>query len=78
MSDALDNPVSHDDRHGTANTIVAGLLIAMGTARENGITLVRRGGIHLGRKDLEPYAFAVAAKSEARTLKECDAGRRYL
>jgi malate dehydrogenase (oxaloacetate-decarboxylating)(NADP+) len=105
LIEQLDIPVFHDDQHGTAIIIAAGLLnalelqgktldeakivvlgagaagiaavrllIAMGARRDNFLVLDRKGVIHLGRKDLNPYKFGVAVETEARTLE--DAMRR--
>ena len=101
----LDIPVFHDDQHGTAIIIAAGLLnalelqgktldaarivvlgagaagiaavrllIAMGARRDNFMVLDRKGVIHLGRKDLNPYKFGVAIETEARTLEDAMRG----
>jgi len=99
LIEQLDIPVFHDDQHGTAIIIAAGLLnalelqgkrledsrivilgagaagiaavrllIAMGAHRDNFMVLDRKGVIHLGRKDLNPYKFGVAVETDARTL----------
>jgi malate dehydrogenase (oxaloacetate-decarboxylating)(NADP+) len=101
LIEQLDIPVFHDDQHGTAIIIAAGLLnamelqgkkldsarvvvlgagaagiaavrllIAMGAHRENFMVVDRKGVIHLGRKDLNPYKFGVAVETEARTLED--------
>jgi malate dehydrogenase (oxaloacetate-decarboxylating)(NADP+) len=101
LIEQLDIPVFHDDQHGTAIIIAAGLLnalelqgksleqsrivilgagaagiaavrllIAMGAHRDNFMVLDRKGVIHLGRKDLNPYKFGVAVETEARTLAD--------
>ena len=101
LIEQLDIPVFHDDQHGTAIIIVAGLLnalelqgkeldsarvvvlgagaagiaavrllIAMGAHRDNFMVVDRKGVIHLGRKDLNPYKFGVAVETEARTLED--------
>jgi malate dehydrogenase (oxaloacetate-decarboxylating)(NADP+) len=105
LIEQLDIPVFHDDQHGTAIIIAAGLLnalelqgkkldesrivvlgagaagiaavrllIAMGAHRDNFMVLDRKGVIHLGRKDLNPYKFGVAVESEARTLEDAMRG----
>ena len=97
----LDIPVFHDDQHGTAIIIAAGLLNAldlqgkkldeasivvlgagaagiaavrllmlMGAHRNNIFVLDRKGVIHTGRKDLNPYKFGVAADTDKRTLED--------
>ncbi len=101
LIEQLDIPVFHDDQHGTAIIIAAGLLnalelqgkdldsarvvvlgagaagiaavrllIAMGAHRDNFMVIDRKGVIHLGRKDLNPYKFGVAVETEARTLED--------
>lgn len=101
LIEQLDIPVFHDDQHGTAIIIAAGLLnalelqgktldsakivvlgagaagiaavrllIAMGAHWDNFLVLDRKGVIHLGRKDLNPYKFGVAVETEARTLED--------
>ena len=101
LIEQLDIPVFHDDQHGTAIIIAAGLLnalelqgkrldqariVCLGAgaagiasmrllvtlgARRNHILMVDRSGvIHTGRKDLNPYKFAVAADTDRRTLAE--------
>ena len=101
LIEQLDIPVFHDDQHGTAIIIAAGLLnalelqgkeldsarvvvlgagaagiaavrllIAMGAHRDNFMVVDRKGVIHLGRKDLNPYKFGVAVETEARTLED--------
>ncbi len=105
LIEQLDIPVFHDDQHGTAIIIAAGLLnalelqgksldacrivilgagaagiaavrllIAMGAHRDNFMVLDRKGVIHLGRKDLNPYKFGVAVETEARTLEDAMRG----
>jgi malate dehydrogenase (oxaloacetate-decarboxylating)(NADP+) len=105
LIEQLDIPVFHDDQHGTAIIIVAGLLnalelqgktletarivvlgagaagiaavrlmIAMGAHRDNFMVIDRKGVIHLGRKDLNPYKFGVAVETEARTLEDAMRG----
>lgn len=105
LVDQLDIPVFHDDQHGTAIIIAAGLLnamelqgkrledarivvlgagaagiaavrllIAMGARRDNFLVLDRKGVIHLGRKDLNPYKFGVAIETEARSLEDAMRG----
>lgn len=101
LIEQLDIPVFHDDQHGTAIIIVAGLLnalelqgktlaeasivclgagaagiasmrllMAMGAHRNNIYVLDRGGVIHIGRKDLNPYKWGVAADTEKRTLAD--------
>ena len=105
LIEQLDIPVFHDDQHGTAIIIAAGLLnalelqgkdldsarvvvlgagaagiaavrllIAMGAHRDNFMVVDRKGVIHLGRKDLNPYKFGVAVETEARTLEDAMSG----
>ena len=105
LIEQLDIPVFHDDQHGTAIIIAAGLLnalelqgkdldtakmvvlgagaagiaavrllIAMGAHRDNFMVIDRKGVIHLGRKDLNPYKFGVAIETEARTLEDAMRG----
>lgn len=97
----LDIPVFHDDQHGTAIIIAAGLLNALelqgkslseakivclgagaagvasmrllltiGAHRENLLMIDRKGVIHCGRTDLNPYKFAFAADTDKRSLAE--------
>lgn len=101
LIEQLDIPVFHDDQHGTAIIIAAGLLnalelqgktledakmvvlgagaagiaavrllIAMGAHRNNILVIDRKGVIHTGRHDLNPYKFGVAAETEKRTLED--------
>jgi malate dehydrogenase (oxaloacetate-decarboxylating)(NADP+) len=105
LIEQLDIPVFHDDQHGTAIIIVAGLLnalelqgktleeakivclgagaagiasvrllMAMGAHRDNILVTDRGGVIHIGRKDLNPYKWGVAADTEKRTLEEAMEG----
>jgi len=105
LIEQLDIPVFHDDQHGTAIIIAAGLLnalelqgktlesakvvvlgagaagiaavrlmIAMGAHRDNFMVVDRKGVIHLGRKDLNPYKFGVAVETEARALEDAMRG----
>jgi malate dehydrogenase (oxaloacetate-decarboxylating)(NADP+) len=46
----------------------------MGARRDNFLVLDRKGVIHLGRKDLNPYKFGVAVETEARTLADAMRG----
>jgi len=101
LIEQLDIPVFHDDQHGTAIIIAAGLINALeltgrqldqarivclgagsagiasmrllrdlGAKVEN-ITLVdRKGVIHAGRKDLNPYKQEFATRTEMRTLED--------
>jgi len=101
LIEQLDIPVFHDDQHGTAIIIAAGLLnalelqgkkledsqivilgagaagiasarllIAMGAHRNNILMIDRKGVIHTGRGDLNPYKFGVAAETDKRTLDD--------
>jgi malate dehydrogenase (oxaloacetate-decarboxylating)(NADP+) len=101
LIEQLDIPVFHDDQHGTAVIIAAGLLnalelqgksleearivvlgagaagiagirllMSLGAHRRNIYAVDRQGVIHLGRKDLNPYKFGVAADTERRTLAD--------
>ena len=101
LIEQLDIPVFHDDQHGTAIIISAGLLnalelqgktleqarivilgagaagiaaarllIAMGAHRNNILMIDRKGVIHTGREDLNPYKFSVAAETDRRTLED--------
>jgi malate dehydrogenase (oxaloacetate-decarboxylating)(NADP+) len=105
LIEQLDIPVFHDDQHGTAIIIVAGLLnalelqgkrledarvvvlgagaagiaavrllMSMGAHRDHIFVLDRKGVIHTGRKDLNPYKFMVAADTERRTLEDAMQG----
>ncbi|WP_346014583.1 malic enzyme-like NAD(P)-binding protein [Thiocystis violacea] len=105
LIEQLDIPVFHDDQHGTAIIIAAGLLNALelqgktleearivvlgagaagiagirllmtlGAHRNNIFCVDRQGIIHLGRKDLNPYKFGVAADTEKRTLADAMEG----
>ena len=59
---------------GAAGIASVRLLIAMGAHRDNFLVVDRKGVIHLGRKDLNPYKFGVAVESEARTLDDAMRG----
>ena len=105
LIEQLDIPVFHDDQHGTAIIIAAGLLnalelqgkslgearmvvlgagaagiaavrllIAMGAHRNNILVVDRKGVIHTGREDLNPYKFGVAAETDRRTLEDAMEG----
>nr|WP_207280644.1 malic enzyme-like NAD(P)-binding protein [Thiocystis violacea] len=105
LIEQLDIPVFHDDQHGTAIIIAAGLLNALelqgktlaesrivvlgagaagiagirllmtlGAHRDNILCVDRQGIIHLGRKDLNPYKFGVAADTPRRTLAQAMEG----
>ncbi len=105
LIEQLDIPVFHDDQHGTAIIIAAGLLNAMELtgrrleqarivclgagsagiasmrllselgAQKKNITLVdRKGVIHSGRKDLNPYKQEFANRTKTRTLEEAMQG----
>ena len=101
LIERLDIPVFHDDQHGTAIIIAAGLLNAleiqgkslaqakivclgagsagiasmrllnaMGATKENIYLVDRKGVVHLGRDDLNPYKQEFAVQTEARTLED--------
>ncbi|KXX64957.1 malic enzyme-like NAD(P)-binding protein [Marichromatium gracile] len=101
LIEQLDIPVFHDDQHGTAIIIAAGLLnalelqgkslaearivvlgagaagiaairllLALGAHRDNIFAIDRQGVIHVGRQDLNPYKFGIAADTERRTLAD--------
>jgi len=101
LIEQLDIPVFHDDQHGTAIIIVAGLLnalelqgknledativvmgagaagiaavrllMSMGAHRDHIFVMDRKGVIHTGRRDLNPYKFGVAADTDKRTLED--------
>ncbi|NKN32825.1 malate dehydrogenase [Marichromatium bheemlicum] len=101
LVEQLDIPVFHDDQHGTAIIIAAGLLnalelqgkslaearivvlgagaagiaairllLALGAHRDNIFAIDRQGVIHVGRQDLNPYKFGIAADTERRTLAD--------
>ena len=101
LIEELDIPVFHDDQHGTAIIIAAGLLnaldlqektleeakivvvgagaagiaslrllLGLGARRANIMAIDRKGIIHTGRRDLNPYKFGVAADTEKRTLAD--------
>jgi malate dehydrogenase (oxaloacetate-decarboxylating)(NADP+) len=105
LIERLDIPVFHDDQHGTAIIIAAGLLnalelqrksladanivvlgagaagiasvrllIEMGARRENFLVLDRKGVIHTGRDDLNPYKAGVAVATDARSLEDAMRG----
>jgi malate dehydrogenase (oxaloacetate-decarboxylating)(NADP+) len=105
LIEELDIPVFHDDQHGTAIIIAAGLLNAldlqgkrledarivvlgagaagiaairllmtMGAHRRNIYAVDREGVIHIGRKNLNPFKFGVAADTERRTLADAMQG----
>jgi len=59
---------------GAAGIASVRLLIAMGAHRDNFLVVDRKGVIHLGRKDLNPYKFGVAVETEARTLDDAMRG----
>jgi malate dehydrogenase (oxaloacetate-decarboxylating)(NADP+) len=67
LIEQLDIPVFHDDQHGTAIIIAAGL---MGAHRDNFLAIDRTGVIHTGRTNLNPYKWGVAVDTEKRTLEE--------
>ena len=101
LDEILDIPVFHDDQHGTAIIIAAGLLNAMelqdmkietakivcmgagaagiasmrllvglGAKKENLYMLDRKGVIHTGRDDLNPYKAEFANKTDRRTAMD--------
>ena len=105
LVERLDIPVFHDDQHGTAIIIAAGLLNALelagkrleavrivcvgagaagiasmsllealGAPRGNILMVDRRGVVHAGREDLNPYKREVAAETPLRTLAEAVEG----
>jgi malate dehydrogenase (oxaloacetate-decarboxylating)(NADP+) len=105
LIERLDIPVFHDDQHGTAIIICAGLLnaleiqgkslpeakvvclgagaagiasmrllVTMGAKRENMLMIDRKGVIHTGQTDLNPYKFAFAAETDKRTLDDAMSG----
>jgi malate dehydrogenase (oxaloacetate-decarboxylating)(NADP+) len=105
LIEELDIPVFHDDQHGTAIIIAAGLLNAlglqgkrlddarivvlgagaagiaairllmtMGAHRRNIYAVDREGVIHIGRRNLNPFKFGVAADTERRTLADAMEG----
>lgn len=105
LIEQLDIPVFHDDQHGTAIIIAAGLLnalelqgkslgearmvvlgagaagiaavrllIAMGTHCDNILVVDRKGVIHTGREDLNPYKSGVAAETNRRSLEDAMEG----
>ena len=105
LIEELDIPVFHDDQHGTAIIIAAGLLNAldlqgkgledarivvlgagaagiaairllmtMGAHRRNIYAVDREGVIHIGRKNLNPFKFGVAADTHRRTLADAMEG----
>ncbi len=105
LIEQLDIPVFHDDQHGTAIIIAAGLLnalelqgkslgearmvvlgagaagiaavrllLAMGAHRNNILVLDRKGVIHTGREDLNPYKSGVAVETDRRTLEDAMEG----
>ncbi|HQU16826.1 MAG: malate dehydrogenase [Chromatiales bacterium 21-64-14] len=101
LIEQLDIPVFHDDQHGTAIIVAAGLLnalelqdktmetarivclgagaagiasmrllIAMGAKKDHILMVDRQGVLHLGREDLNPHKWALAADTDRRTLAE--------
>ena len=105
LIDNLDIPVFHDDQHGTAIIIAAGLLnalelqgknladavivclgagsagiaslrllVSMGACKENIYLLDRKGVVHSGREDLNPYKREFAIATEKRTLQDVMVG----
>ena len=55
---------------GAAGIAAMRLLMAMGAHRKNIYVLDRGGVIHIGRKDLNPYKWGVAADTDKRTLAD--------
>jgi len=55
---------------GAAGIASMRLLVAMGAEKANMMLLDSKGVVHAGREDLNPYKFAFATSSEARTLEE--------
>ena len=105
LVERLDIPVFHDDQHGTAIIIAAGLLnalevqgkslaeahivclgagaagiasmrllVALGAQKEHLYLIDRKGVIHAGRDDLNPYKQEFANVTERRTLADAMAG----
>lgn len=101
LIEQLHIPVFHDDQHGTAIVVAAGLLnalelqqkklsdvkivcigagaagiasmrllTALGANKSNMLLLDTKGVIHTGREDLNPYKFAFASNTDARTLAD--------
>lgn len=101
LIEQLHIPVFHDDQHGTAIVVAAGLLnalelqgktladakivcigagaagiasmrllTALGANKANMLLLDTKGVIHTGREDLNPYKYAFASQTEARTLED--------
>jgi malic enzyme len=101
LIEQLHIPVFHDDQHGTAIVVAAGLLnalelqqkklsdvkivcigagaagiasmrllTALGAKKSNMLLLDTKGVIHTGREDLNPYKFAFALNTDARTLAD--------
>ena len=101
LIEQLKIPVFHDDQHGTAIVVAAGLLnalelqqkklsqakivcigagaagiasmrllVALGANKANMLLLDSHGVIHTGREDLNPYKFAFAVETSARTLAD--------
>lgn len=101
LKQKLDIPVFHDDQHGTAIIICAGLLnalelqgkeldsvdivvlgagaagiasirllVKLGADPERVLTLDRKGVLHKGRDDLNPYKQALARDTDKRTLAD--------
>jgi malate dehydrogenase (oxaloacetate-decarboxylating)(NADP+) len=76
LVEKLNIPVFHDDQHGTAIIIAAGLMNALelqGKTLEtpaNIFVLDRKGVLHTGRTDLNPYKASVAVETDKRTLDD--------
>jgi malate dehydrogenase (oxaloacetate-decarboxylating)(NADP+) len=101
LVEKLNIPVFHDDQHGTAIIIAAGLmnalelqgktletakivvlgagaagiaavnlLVKMGATPANIFVLDRKGVLHTGRTDLNPYKASVAVETDKRTLDD--------
>ncbi|MCU7959241.1 MAG: malate dehydrogenase [gamma proteobacterium symbiont of Bathyaustriella thionipta] len=55
---------------GAAGIAILQLLIGMGAQRNNLFAIDRKGVIHTGRSDLNPYKQSVAAETDRRTLED--------
>jgi malate dehydrogenase (oxaloacetate-decarboxylating)(NADP+) len=71
---ALDNVSITCLGAGAAGIAAIRLLIDMGAHRDRVLVLDRSGVIHTGRKDLNPYKWAVAADTQRRTLMDAVSG----
>lgn len=105
LIERLDIPVFHDDQHGTAIILAAGLLnaltlqdkiieetkivclgagaaaiasmrllVTLGFRKSNICMVDRKGVIHSGRHELNPYKFAFAIDTDKRTLEDALVG----